>query len=242
MQTEIISRKSQQFITSSAPQVKSQLSTQSLAGLAKPIFDFTQHLSNLESENDIEHITEQASSLLNTFLRSTEKAGYHHDTALFSEYILACFLDDELNAKRKQSLSAFEICQLLPQSQELDNKFPQALKAMYSMPQAFIDVFELLYLCQSLSNHFKLINNTEHLVLYRSINRARGEHDKRLSKKPPVIKKRTRAQNTHFTMLVSIVAAIIILGSVFASFGIVLYSSEQPLKQTLNTLSTQAKN
>lgn len=239
MQTELTTRSQQQITNTS--KAKSALSSQSLSGLAKPIFDFNHNIKQIGTEKDIDRLTDQAITLLNTFLKQTEKCGYHRDTSLFSEYILASFLDCELNAKSQDKLNPIEICQLLPQAKELDHKFKQALHAMQKMPQAFIDVIELVYLCQSLSTHFKLIGQGEELTLYDTIQQTRGEFDRRLSKPAPGVKTKTQAQKARFVMMISIVSAVIVLGGVFASFGLVLYSSEQPLKQTLNTLTVNNK-
>lgn len=220
MKTEISTPASTQTMPKMA-KAKPQLARESLAGLAKILFDFRPNPSEALAKNE-------ANIKLNSYLQAAMNAGYSFETSLLAQYILARFLDHYFSEKISHDLA---------QHEDIAKNFDKAFHTMKQHPEAFIEILELITLCQHLNRNFDLVPPNESTQLLALIQHARGEYDTKLSAPKPQEKKMTLAAKTKLTLMISIAVSIVILGGIIASFDIIIKKSETPIQTTLKHLS-----
>jgi len=211
------------------PGTKPSLSAQSLAGLAKPIIDYA---TQLPPHAHLTDVIDTSENLLSEYLLKCQQAGYHHETCLIAQFILAAFIDANLLSHDITDESQ-TLVQKLPQGLKLASQFSNILDTCYKMPGAFVDLLELLYLCQSLNPDLNLAD-TQKNTLYTIIKQARGEQDLRLSPPKPKLHARPLHEKTRLFMLGGVVVMIVLIGGVLASFDIVLQDTQTVVEKNLS--------
>ena len=229
MDIDIASVKAQQALEALRCPSKPSLSHDSLAGLARNIFQF-------KPTNEPIYAKLQAIECLKAFFNDSLKSHYSEQTALLAEFILARYLDSYFPGN-KHAIST-----TLPQYSKMQANAGALLRGMQKMPRAFIDILELLALCQAFDPHFDLLEHQEAHALLVSIREAHGEYNTRLSKPRPKPKSRTLAQHARLTMVMSVlICAILILG-ILASFAWVIASNERSVESHLQTMSSTSES
>lgn len=225
MDIDIASVKAQQALEALRCPSKPSLSHDSLVGLARNILQF-------KAASEPLYAKVQAIELLKTFFNDSLKSHYSEQTSLLAEFILARYLDSHFRGDKHAISSS------LPQYEKMQANATALLQAMQKMPRAFIDILELLALCQAFDPHFDLVDHPEAHTLLASIRQAHGEYNTRLSKPRPKPKTRTLAQHARLTMVMSVlICAILILG-ILASFAWVIASNERSVESHLQAPNT----
>jgi type IV/VI secretion system ImpK/VasF family protein len=210
----------------------------SLSHLAEHFMLFIGSLKQEPAIDDVTALQKNVMYELQQFVLSAKNAGHHKEACLVSQFVLAQHVDHSLSESAFASQwQPVAMSKTLPQYQQLNDHFASALQTMCQQPDAFIDVLELLYLCQSLSSEKHPPETLPTQSLYHIIRHQRGEPDHRLSCPPP---KPYRPHNTRLLRFVSvctITLTIILISGLFLSYNVLLKTSEQPLKTQLQQIN-----
>ena len=201
----------------------SSLNQNRLIDAASKLFSIASQLRSRDGHRNLTELRKYLVREIDSFQVGAHKLGYNDESILISRYAIAACLD-EIISQIDRSSEYWNDKKLLDEIQPgtiIDEHFYIILDKICQVPNCFIDVIELMYICLSLgfkgrfrnqpfSNHDwqHVIDNT-----YQVIRAYRGEFDKRLSPwinmRRYSIKKRRGYKISFWTILIFVVPVFI---------------------------------
>lgn len=234
--TKLVIQHSSDLANTSNAQSPTAFSQQSLVGLAGKLFSILTELKKSTTPHDPEQLYPYLTKQLQQFAEEATHRGHTEETILIAQFALARSLDETISSHSWGQSSSWQTTRLansLPHADSLEANFVDALRKMSEVPEIFVDVLELIYLCQNLTDANKQHETLNH-ELYQIISQQRGEFERKLSKKsrPKNTSLKKRFSKTHFSLLTA--GIILLLATLYLSFNYLLDQSSNELTTTLN--------
>lgn len=233
-------------VGAASPSIADHLGANTLTGSAAKLFSILSQLKKNIHTYRPDTLHDYLANELKKFAQQTHDAGYQDEQILLSQYIL-CYTFDQTIAQSTagyhQTWRNFSLMNTLPHANSIEQNFKTALTKMCQLPDKFIDILELIYICLNLTGPHQQLTNSlnwqapENLTaLYDVIQHQRGEFEKRLSKPvQPNASNYAKRERNFFTPLFMFGAILIMIGSYF-SFDYLTHQTSQPIEKELSTL------
>lgn len=211
-------------------------SQQSLVGLAGKLFSILTELKKSQQAHDPAQLQSYLINELEQFKELATQQGHTEETILIAQFALARSLDEAISSHSWGQSSAWQAKRLtatLNHAESLEANFVDALRKMSEVPEIFIDVLELIYLCQNLVDTNKQNEPLNH-ELYHIISQQRGEFERKLSKTRSQPREK---QSKHFSKMqfgLLAIGILLLLATVYISFNYLLDQSSNELTTSLN--------
>ena len=217
----------------------------SLVGLAGKLFSILTELKKSQQAHAPDQLQPYLNNELQQFSQAATKQGHTEETIVIAQFALARSLDEVIAQHGWGQTPAWQtkrLVDLLPHAQTLTANFVDALQKMSEVPEIFVDVLELIYLCQNLTDTHKQ-REALNQELYTIISQQRGEFERRLSKKKAPSNSTTitkRFSKTQFASLA--IGIIVLLVTLYISFNYLLDQSSSELQTQLNSQTTVSQS
>jgi len=221
------------------------LGTNPLTGLAAKLFSVLTQLKKSIHSYQPEVLRQYLTNELNKFAEQAKTLDYKEEHILVSQYIL-CYTFDKTIASstwgQHHQWQQTPLMQTLPHAGSIEQNFNSALKKMCQLPEVFIDILELIFICLKLTRIDKHSDidltwqTQENLsALYQVIQQQRGEFEKSLSKKTDkqIIRKR-KSKKISLSLLIS--TSILIIIGMYTGFTYMADKASLSTVQVLNSL------
>ncbi|OGT31800.1 MAG: hypothetical protein A3E87_02370 [Gammaproteobacteria bacterium RIFCSPHIGHO2_12_FULL_35_23] len=216
----------------------------SLTGIAGKLFSILCELKNPNKKYDLNKLRPYLLNELQQFAEQSKAQGHNEETILLGQYILSkCFDTVIAETSWGGNWQLNNLAATLPHAQSLDDNFAGALKKMAQMPEIFIDILELIYLCINLSEtKHRPKNSTQSLTeinkeLFYIIQNQRGEFEKSLSKRSAWKKNQPFFNFRKTTFWAFTGGALLMIVALYISFNYLTLQSSKPLTRLLQTLN-----
>ncbi len=218
------------------------LSSYSLVGLAGKLFSILTELKKSTQAHEADTLSPYLSKELKHFAEQAASQGHTEETILVAQFALARSLDEVIASQEWGQTSTWQAQRLvssLPHAETLAANFTDALKKMSEVPEIFVDVLELIYICQNLSDSNKQ-HDSLNQELYMVIQQQRGEFERRLSKKRPQQSTVTTKPIPKRYLSLLAIGIVLLLIALYISFNYLLDESSNELNAQLNTSTLTA--
>lgn len=223
------------------------LGTNPLTGVAAKLFSILNQLKkNIQAyQPDVLH--QYLAQEIKQFGEQSKNMGYKDDHILVSQYILCYTFDNTIihsSWGQQHKWQNFSLTNMLPHSHSIEQNFKVALKKMCQLPDVFIDILELIYICLNLTH------TTEHSTfnqgwqsqdnlsaLYSVISLQRGEFEKRLSKPAPTFPKIIRKKSKKNLGFLFMFGSILIMIGMYVGVSYLTDQASQPILKELNSIA-----